>query len=134
MRSPAGRRSVLLLDSCPLSREVNIGALEAEELDVTTASDDEAAFAIACELVPELAVVIFDHRTRADRFALCEQLKGDVRTRSLSVLLGSPDLDEADIHRATELGVLAMALTHGHATKLSAAVRGILSVEEPSSG
>jgi hypothetical protein len=99
-------------------------------LDLTTASSEAEAFAIACELVPEVAVVIFDHCTRADWFALCAQLKADTRTRSLSVLLGSAGLNEIHIHRATELGVLAMALPFGQMAKLTAAVRGILSVEK----
>jgi hypothetical protein len=46
--------------------------------------------------------------------------------------VGSADLNETDVHRATEQAVLAMALPFGERVKLSAAVRGILSVEESS--
>ena len=130
--SAIGRRSVLLLDSCPESRSAYIDALEAAELTLITAANDEEAFATACERAPELAVVIFDSATRAQRFAFCERLKSDPRTRSLAVLLGSADLDESDVRRATDLAVLATALPPGQGAKLLAAIWGILSVDNSS--
>jgi DNA-binding NarL/FixJ family response regulator len=120
--------SVVLLESSPASREIYAEALRAD-FDVIATSDEDEAFMAACQLGEGIVVITFDDTSRTRRFAFCERMKGHPQTHAVAVLVGSADLTDADVHRATELAVLAMALPRHEGTKLAAAVGGIVAVQ-----
>jgi DNA-binding NarL/FixJ family response regulator len=120
--------SVVLLESSPASREIYAEALRAD-FDVIATSNEDEAFMAASQLGEGIVVVTFDDTSRPHRFAFCERMKGHPQTEAVPVLIGSADLTDADIHRATELAVLAMALPRHEGTKLAAAVGGIVAVQ-----
>jgi CheY-like chemotaxis protein len=121
---------VILLERDDESRSVYEEALRRAGLSVVAVSTCDDAFEASTYAHPRVIVANFDANTRAQCVALCERLKGDGRTRAVPVILASTNIDDADIRKATDAHVLALALRPLHAKKLVAAVRGVLVVAD----
>jgi len=96
----AGRAIILVVDRDPHVRELEAHFLEKAGFTVVFAQDGISALEHARRVVPDIVVTEI-LVPGLDGLALCRQLKGDSRTRAISVLVFSI-LSAA--HRANEAG------------------------------
>jgi CheY-like chemotaxis protein len=119
------RISVLLIEF-PDGSDAYADALHRAGFQVDLVADAAEAFDAVLARAPHVIVASFDSALRASRFALCEQLQADERTRSIPLVLTAAALDRDDIEQATSVGVLALALPPSNEAKLVSAIQGVL--------
>src|SRR5688572_530547 len=95
--------AVFLLEPHTDERQRYAQALRREGYEVISFAESDEALASATDRPPRIIVASFDSHTREDRFVLCLRLKAHPHLRSVPVLLTSPNIDDVDLHRATDL-------------------------------
>lgn len=101
-------KSVLIVDDQADERAIQRALLEHVGYRVREAPDGEAAVEMALESCPDL-VLLDIAMPRMDGFAVCERLRGDPRTESVTILFltATPDPDiEKRVRAAGASGVL----------------------------
>lgn len=124
--------TVLLFDPHVDSRSGYADALRAAGCHVQEAVRDDTALALAQHASPHVIVVTFDVSTRHDRLRFCREVKAAFTSGSPPILLlTSTAATEDDVELAMDPGVMVLSVPPDAATKLVAAVQGVMAARRP---
>ena len=120
---------ILLVDDDPVSLRVLVGALNGNGYQLMCATKGEDALAIARDRKPIL-VLLDVMMPGMDGFAVCRQLRADVRTKDLPIIFLSGLQDPQDRVRGIELGAVDFVTKPFDAAEVRARVRRQVELQE----
>ena len=123
--------TVLLFDARADSREAYADALRSAGWRIEEADRGDAALAAMVRSRPHVIIVAFDAETRDDRLRFCRDVKADLSSGSTPILLLTSAATGDDVELATDPGVMVLTVTPDAASKLIAAVQGVMAAQRP---
>jgi CheY-like chemotaxis protein len=122
--------TVLLLGNG--SRAPYAQALRTAGFSVDEAGDEAEALSIVGRTSPAVILICFDAATRTDRLRFCRTVKADTHARDTPMLLLTTAAATGDdVELATDPGVMVLTVPADDATKLVAAVQGVMAAQRP---